>query len=462
MSEWLKSVHFYRKVPRDLTEATLAGGTISLLSSIVMAYLFISNFSAYLSVEQKTSIVLDASQEKKLQLNFNVTLYHLPCRFATLDIVDVMGTHFQNVSTNIIKTRVETDAEGRGVSTLGRHAQKKEPLYAAQLTPSHEEVPKVSPDLDQAGFLAAVKQKKLVLVNFYAPWCPWSRRLTPVWEEAYMNVMKTPHANDVLFAKADCTSAGGQELCHTQHVHAFPSVKVYRRHNPHSHESYVGDRTHEALEAFVDKNVHDADHSEAVAEGDVELGAGRHEGCVMRGVVLVNRVPGNFHISAHSKSHSFQHGMLNMSHSVDSMSFGKMLSPAQQRLLPAEVAQGWNVLSKTEHIATGKNTTMEHYLKVVHTTYLIGSGRGKNLETYQYTVNNNNYEDGESLPAAVFSYDVSPMQVMVQEERESFAAFLTQLCAIIGGVFTVTGLLDGLVYHGHDLIARKGEIGKAI
>jgi hypothetical protein len=46
MSEWLKSVHFYRKVPRDLTEATLAGGTISLLSSIVMAYLFISNFSA--------------------------------------------------------------------------------------------------------------------------------------------------------------------------------------------------------------------------------------------------------------------------------------------------------------------------------------------------------------------------------------------------------------------------------
>ena len=32
---------------------------------------------AYLSVDQKTSIVLDASQEKKLQLNFNVTLYHL-------------------------------------------------------------------------------------------------------------------------------------------------------------------------------------------------------------------------------------------------------------------------------------------------------------------------------------------------------------------------------------------------
>ena len=84
-----------RKVPRDLTEATLAGGTISLISSLVMAYLFITNFSLYLQIDTVTSVRLDESQEKKIQINFNVTLHHLPCRFTSVDIADVMGTHLQ-------------------------------------------------------------------------------------------------------------------------------------------------------------------------------------------------------------------------------------------------------------------------------------------------------------------------------------------------------------------------------
>ena len=119
--DWLRSVHFYRKVPRDLTEATTSGGTISLIASLVMAYLWFVNFTAYLTVTQSTSIVLDSSDEKKLQLNFNVTLHHLPCRFASLDIVDVMGTHLQNVSANILKTRV--DASGRIVAHAPNQAQ---------------------------------------------------------------------------------------------------------------------------------------------------------------------------------------------------------------------------------------------------------------------------------------------------------------------------------------------------
>ena len=168
--DWLRSVHFYRKVPRDLTEATMAGGTISLVSSLVMVYLFCSNFLAYLAVDTKTSIVLDSSDEKKLQLNFNVTLHHLPCRFASLDIVDVMGTHLQNVSANILKTRI--DASGTKVGFAPQHQREvltAEPLHN-QVEPNGD-IPKLAPELDMPRFLEQVKAKKLVMVNFYAPWC---------------------------------------------------------------------------------------------------------------------------------------------------------------------------------------------------------------------------------------------------------------------------------------------------
>ena len=53
------------------------------------------------------------------------------------------------------------------------------------------------------------------------------------------------------------------------------------------------------------------------------------------------------------------------------------------------------------------------------------------------------------------------MQVTVSEVRQSFASFLTQICAIIGGVFTVTGLFDGAVFHSSNALRRKMEIGKA-
>jgi len=132
-------------------------------------------------------------------------------------------------------------------------------------------VPKVSPELDVDGMREAARSRKLVLVNYYAPWCPWSRRLQPVWEEAYANVMQKPFARDVLMAKADCTGAGAN-LCREQHIHAFPTVRVYRHHAAVSHESYVGDRTHEALERFVEENVHDDDHEEAVRSGESEVG----------------------------------------------------------------------------------------------------------------------------------------------------------------------------------------------
>jgi hypothetical protein len=46
------------------------------------------------------------------------------------------------------------------------------------------------------------------------------------------------------------------------------------------------------------------------------------------------------------------------------------------------------------------------------------------------------------------------------EERKSFTHFLTGVCAIIGGVFTVAGIIDALVYHSLKSLKKKVELGK--
>ena len=52
------------------------------------------------------------------------------------------------------------------------------------------------------------------------------------------------------------------------------------------------------------------------------------------------------------------------------------------------------------------------------------------------------------VPNAVFSYDISPYRVVHREERQSLGSFLTQLCAIVGGCFTVFGLIDSALFYG--------------
>jgi hypothetical protein len=51
-------------------------------------------------------------------------------------------------------------------------------------------------------------------------------------------------------------------------------------------------------------------------------------------------------------------------------------------------------------------------------------------------------------------------QVKIYAQRNSFLHFMTNVCAIVGGVFTVSGLVDAFVYHGDRLIRKKMEMGK--
>ncbi len=60
---------------------------------------------------------------------------------------------------------------------------------------------------------------------------------------------------------------------------------------------------------------------------------------------------------------------------------------------------------------------------------------------------------------AQFSYDLSPIQIIVSEQSRPWYHFVTTTSAIVGGVFTVAGIVDGLVHTGASM-AKKLDLGK--
>ncbi|XP_076069663.1 endoplasmic reticulum-Golgi intermediate compartment protein 3 [Oratosquilla oratoria] len=186
------------------------------------------------------------------------------------------------------------------------------------------------------------------------------------------------------------------------------------------------------------------------------------EGCQIYGYMEVNRVGGNFHFAP---GKSFQHSHLHihdvqqyrtsdfdLSHRIRHLSFGINI-PGKTNPLDSFILQ------------TDKGPkTVTYYLKIVPTTY--EKSDGSTLMTNQFSVTKHekslSLSHGETgLPGVFFNYELSPLMVKYQEKKKSLGHFLTGVCAIIGGVFTVAGLIDALIYHSSKALQKKIEIGKA-
>lgn len=60
----LKHFDVYRKVPTDLTESTLSGALVSIISTFVMVALFISEFAAFLEVRETSEMYVDYARSE--------------------------------------------------------------------------------------------------------------------------------------------------------------------------------------------------------------------------------------------------------------------------------------------------------------------------------------------------------------------------------------------------------------
>uniref|UniRef100_A0A674N7W2 Endoplasmic reticulum-Golgi intermediate compartment protein n=1 Tax=Takifugu rubripes TaxID=31033 RepID=A0A674N7W2_TAKRU len=168
----------------------------------------------------------------------------------------------------------------------------------------------------------------------------------------------------------------------------------------------------------------------------------KNEGCQVYGVLEVNKVAGNFHFApGKSFQQSHVHGKSHFSCLVET------------HLSLWDPQKGFS-----------SSMMYQYFVKIVPTIYV--KTDGEVLKTNQFSVTRhekvaNGLIGDQGLPGVFVLYELSPMMVKFTEKHRSFTHFLTGVCAIIGGVFTVAGLIDSLIYHSARVIQKKIELGKA-
>uniref|UniRef100_A0A8C7GA00 Endoplasmic reticulum-Golgi intermediate compartment protein n=1 Tax=Oncorhynchus kisutch TaxID=8019 RepID=A0A8C7GA00_ONCKI len=138
--------------------------------------------------------------------------------------------------------------------------------------------------------------------------------------------------------------------------------------------------------------------------------------------------------------------------------------PLHRPLTPHYVqnVQGaFNALGGADRLVSNPLASHDYILKIVPTVYEDLSG--KQRFSYQYTVANKEYvaysHTGRIIPAIWYRYDLSPITVKYTEKRQPLYRFITTICAIIGGTFTVAGIIDSCIFTASEAW-KKIQIGK--
>ena len=414
----LKIFDLYTKIEDDFKVQTSSGAYLSLGGWVLIVLLLSGAFWDYMSPQIKEHMIVDTSLGGKLRVNVDITFHALTCAEAHLDAMDVAGDNQLNIEDKFLKQRISKDGApigGPSVVLVGQNVIQKDHRDLK----GNEPIGRKDNDIDGSG----------------------------------------------------CGSCYGAESTRFKCCNTCDELK----------QAYMarGWATTSILKS-ASQCLKDASNPYA----NVEKG----EGCRVTGSMVVNKVAGNFHI-AHGESivrdgrhiHQFlpnEAPGYNISHTIHSISFG---DPYPN--MPANPLDGVKKIVDPQ-VGTG---LFQYFIKVIPTVYMSGGERmstrsrkaldsrrgwgNKALHTNQYTMTERfrplqlpelkRQPDGDIpgvpprapkaqpavLPGIFFVYDLSPFLIEVQRTKTPFFHFFTKACAIVGGVISVTGVIDALLYR---------------
>lgn len=226
--------------------------------------------------------------------------------------------------------------------------------------------------------------------------------------------------------------------CHVLVVGATEGTGEALHHVEHELEWTVLDAAGRRIGPHVSRNV----HPEA-------------SGCRLRGQLKVGRIAGSLRFlvqeSAMPAFGNVRRNILhqNTSHVIEKLRFG----PRYKGMV--------NPLEGLAQIEAERNGSWTYFLKLVPTTY---QSRWKTKETNQYSMTeffNGAIQGNSQFPHLTISYEMSPYSVKIKEENMGIGHFLVRICAVVGGTYAFTRMLDRWVYqltshpHAHSKISRK-------
>jgi len=213
------------------------------------------------------------------------------------------------------------------------------------------------------------------------------------------------------------------------------------------------------------------------------------EGCNIAGLIRINKVVGNIHLSP---GRSFQTNSRNLyelvpylrddnnkhdwSHTINSFAFQgddefDYIKSQVSRTMKQRLGLGANPLDGTSAKTVKAQYMFQYFLKVVSTQFR--SLDGKTAGSHQYSVTSFERDLAEGsqgdtpqgihiqhgisgIPGAFFNFEISPILIIHSDTRQSFAHFITSTCAIVGGVLTVASLVDSALFATERALKMSG------
>jgi hypothetical protein len=352
---------------------------------------YISDLRFYLIIcplqETHDYFYVNTTRSSSMHVSFDISFHEIPCKLLSVDVVDDVGGVQKDTNYQIFKHRLSKTGEKEGLPEphdLGNGIHTEEHFMEGL---QHEELK------DKSKTLGDIMKNEAACGNCYGAGKP-------------------------------------NECCNSCEDVKAAYKRVGWRFKPHE----VAQCEREVLAENL--------KSQFAEDG----------GCQLYGKMELNKASGHFHIVPHNNLRviggnkgngnngllnllellSFTFDQFNITHTVNSLSFGDHF-PGIKSPLDGETRS-----IKDTH------GMYQYYVKIVPTQYIYYDGREVHSNQYSVTEHVRNLApgSGRGMPGIYFYYQLSPLNAKFEEKRRSFLTFLTSACAILGGCFTVMGIVD--------------------